>query len=680
MNFKKLPSFSQWKQFFRILKKKEKITFSIFVVLSLSSFIFLSFNFYINNTKIVPAFGSLYTEGVIGQPRFINPIYGETNDIDRTLIDLIYSGLMTYNKNGEIVKDLVEDYKISEDGKIYEFILKNNIFWQDGRPLTTDDVVFTIKTIQNSDYKSPLRANWLDVNIEKTSDKSFKFSLKNSYNSFLENCTVKIIPQHIWENVLPESFALSSYNLQPIGSGPYVLSKLTQTNAGFIKSINLQVYRRYYNKLPYISDISFKFFNNKEDLTKAANQKNIDGFSLAYLDYNETQAQKEISQGWIANERFKSYSLSLPRYFAVFFNSAAPSQKGTNSSPSSINIFSDENIRKALNYSVNKEELIKKINSLTIHKVSIVESPILPDFFGYENPSIFYEFDIEKAKTLLDKVGFKDNGSNQRIKPNDKKPAFQFKKYLNVGSKGQDVTELQGCLARISNGDFKDFLLDESNGVYGKGTENAVNEFQKKYLPDTEPTGEVGKLTRQKLNELCIPPQSEGQLLQFTLTTINQPQLVEAANVLKSYWQNIGISVEIKIVEISELKSVIKERDYNALLYGQALGVLPDLYPFWHSSQINDPGLNLAGYQNKDADQLLKEARETTNDETKKEKYEKLQNTIIGKAPALFLYNNDFIYWVSEKINGIDTAKIVDPAKRLSNISEWYIKTKRVWK
>lgn len=676
----KLPNFSQWKQIFKILKKKEKITFLIFLVLALSSFIFLSFKLYINNTKTVPTFGSSYTEGIIGQPRFINPIYGETNDIDRTLIDLIYSGLMTYDKNGEIVKDLAEDYKISEDGKIYEFTLKDNVFWQDGKPLTVDDIIFTIKTIQNSDYKSPLRANWLDINIEKTSEKSFNFLLRNSYNSFLENCTVKIIPQHIWENILPESFALSSYNLQPIGSGPYTLSKLNQTNTGFIKNIHLQTNHRYYNKLPYISDVSFNFFDNKEDLVKAAKQKNIDGFSLSYLDYDEIKLQKEINQGWSVNEKFKSYSMSLPRYFAVFFNSTTNGQKGTGSSQTNANIFSDENIRKALNYSINKNELIKKINSSAVYKVSVVDSPILPDFFGYEDPTSLYEFDIEKAKTLLDKAGFKDTGSGQRIKPNDKKPAFQFKKYLAVGSKGQDVIELQGCLARISDGEFKDLLLGESNGTYGKGTENAVNEFQKKYLPDSEPTGEVGKQTRQKLNELCTPPQSEGQLLKFTLTTINQPQLIEIADILKNYWQNIGFSVEIKITEISELKSIIKERGYNALLYGQALGNLPDLYPFWHSSQINDPGLNLASYQDKDADQLLKEARETVNADTKKEKYEKLQNIIIGKAPALFLYNNDFIYWVSEKIKGLDTTKIVDPAKRFSNISEWYIKTKRVFK
>ena len=663
----KFPKFSQWKQIFKVLKKGERRIFIILVILSLGSFAELAIELYINSTKLAPGFGGIYREGVVGQPRFINPIYGETNDVDRTLIDLIYSGLMTYDKDAKLVKDLAQNYQISEDGKTYSFQLKDNIYWQDGLALTTDDVVFTIKTIQNSDYKSPLRANWLDVDIEKISDRAFNLLLKNPYNSFLESCAIKIIPQHIWQNILPESFALSSYNLQPVGSGPYGFSGLKQANNGFIKNIELTANRKYYNKVSHISKISFSFFENKDDLIKAANQKTIDGFSLASLDNNELTAEKEIKQGWSQNEKFNVYSFSLPRYFAVFFNT----QKSK--------ILSDSNITKALSYSINKTELVEKIKAEAKGNVSIVDSPILPDFFGYNLPANSYNFDQEEAKKLLDKAGYKDSGSGQRAKPNDKKAAFQFKNYLSTGSKGKDVVELQGCLSRLDNS-LNELLQGETSGTFGKGTEKAVSEFQKKYLPDTNPTGAVGSATRKKLNELCLVKQDDSQLLKFTLTAINQPQMIEVANRVKNYWQKIGVTVEIKIQELSELKTTIKERSYDALLYGQALGTEPDLYPFWHSSQINDPGLNLAYYQNKDADQLLKDARETLDQQIKKAKYEKLQALIINDAPALFLYNADYLYWVSEKIKAVNTTKIVDPAKRFSNIGNWYIKTKRVWK
>ena len=482
---KKLPSFNQWKQIFKVLKKNEKITLLICFLLAIGSLFFLISNFYLSNTKIAPSVGGNYKEGLVGQPRFINPIYGETNDIDRSLIQLVFSGLMTYDKDGKIVKDLADSYKISDDGKTYEFKLKDNIFWHDGEPLTADDIIFTIKTIQNSDYKSPLRANWIDVEVEKISDKSLKLELKTPYNSFLENCTLKIIPKHIWQNILPENFILSSYNLQPIGSGPYEFVKIGQTDTGFIKSLNLRSYRKYYANPAFISNISFQFFEEKEDLIRAANPKEINGFTLASLENNESEIEKEISQGLSNNlplqtdEKFSAYSFSLPRYFAVFFNPSASSGQAHSAIPGQkSSIFSDKNTRKALLYAVNKDEIIKSISFDSKDNISKVPSPILPDFFGYQGPSTTYNFDVEKAKGLLDKAGFKDNGNGIKEKAINKKPAFQFKGYLKTGSKSAEVNQLQSCLARLDE-DFKNLLKDETSGTYGKATESAVTEFQK---------------------------------------------------------------------------------------------------------------------------------------------------------------------------------------------------------
>jgi ABC-type transport system substrate-binding protein len=464
------------------------------------------------------------------------------------------------------------------------------------------------------------------------------------------------MPQHIWKNILPENFSRSAYNLQPIGSGPYLVYNIEQSSTQFIKSLSLKANSKYYGKVPYISNVSFHFFNNKEELIKAVNQKTIDGFSFASLKENSAK-----------NENFNAYYFSLPRYFAVFFNG----QKNK--------ILSDANITKALNYSVDKENLIEQIGGTLKEKISVVDSPILPEYFGYSPPTVVYDYSTEAAAGLFDKSGFKNSDSGQRTKADAKQPAFQFKSYLKQGSKGNEVTELQGCLSRLDE-NFKKLLENETNGTYGIGTENAVTEFQKKYLPETNPTGETGPGTRKKLNELCIPAQNNSTPLKFVLTTINQLQMIQVAEILKDFWQKVGVTIDIKTVELTELKDVIKYRNYEALLYGQALGSEPDLYPFWHSTQINDPGLNLAIYQNKNADQLLKDARETMDEQIKIQKYETLQNQIISDSPAVFLYNPDYIYWVSEKIKGIDTTKIIDPAKRFSNIENWHINTKRIWK
>jgi ABC-type transport system substrate-binding protein len=666
MSSKKIPSFSQWKQLFKILKGTERKIFLTFAVLFFLSAGYLAIDFYLANTKIAPAYSGAYTEGIVGQPRFINPIYGETNDVDRTLIDLIYSGLMTYDKDGRLVNDLAKNYQISNNGRTYTFTLKDNIFWQDGVALTADDVIYTIKTIQNSDYKSPLRANWLNVEAQKISDKSFALSLGSPYNSFLENCTLKIIPQHIWKNVLPENFALSPYNLQPTGSGPYSFVSLQADKNSFINSLTLAANTKYYGKTPYIQKVYFEFFADKDSLVSAANQKSIDGFDISSLDDNQATAEKQVRQGWTPNDKFSVYSFSLPRYFAVFFNQNSK-------------ILSDTNVAKGLNYAVNAQELSQKISSQFKENISVVNSPILPDFYYYPSPTVNYNYNIDTANKLLDKSGYKDSGSGQRTKTNTKKPAFQFRSYLKIGSSGNEVVELQGCLSRLDNS-LKSLLTKETNGKFGQGTGDAVTAFQQKYLPEVPATGETGAGTRTKLNQMCFANQNATLPLQFTLTTINQPQMIATANLLKDYWQKVGVTVQINAVALSNLKDIIKNRNYDALLYGEALGSLPDLYPFWHSTQINDPGLNLSAYQSKTADQLLKDARETTDSQTKIQKLDKLQNTILSDAPALFLYNPDYLYWVSSKVKGIDTTKIIDPAKRFENITNWYINTHRIWK
>lgn len=666
----KFPKFSQWKQIFKVLKKGERITLLVFFVLAAGSAIFLLSNAYIQNTVAVPAFAGIYTEGVVGQPRFINPIYGETNDIDRTLIDLVYSGIESYDKDGNIVNDLAQSYTISDDGKTYAFTLKDTIFWSDGQPLTADDVIFTIKTIQNSDYKSPLRANWIDVDVQKNSETSFSFILKQSYNSFLENCTIKIIPKHIWENISPENFTLSLYNLQPVGSGPFVFANLAQTKTGFIQTLNLQSNRKYYKTPSHIAGISFKFYEKPEDVMKAAKGGQINGFTFTNVEKN-SDIQSQINQRWPGGEKFNAYSFSLPRYFAVFLNNQKTS------------IFADKNIRQALAHLVNKTDLTQTIADQTKANVSAIDSPILPDFYDYQKPTTAYALDIEKAKGLLDKSGFKADALGQRAKTITKKPAFQFVSYLKVGSKGNEVSQLQACLIKLpdtKNGSFANILKDEINGTYGKPTESAVDEFQKEYLPTLPPTGEVGVSTRKKLNELCAGPSSNSQPLAFTLVTINQPQLVEVANTLKDYWQAAGIIVTINAVSITDLKPIIKNRSYDALLYGETLGIEPDLYPFWYSAQKLDPGLNLSSYENKDVDKLLKEARQTLDPNTKAQDLEKVQNIIINDVPALFLYNPDFVYWVSQKVQGINTTKIADPARRFVNVNNWFLQTKRVWK
>jgi len=676
---KRWPSGPQWKHFFKVLTKKEKIIFFVFLFLASGSFIYLSGSLYLKNTEIKPTRGGNHIEGVIGQPRFINPIYANS-DVDRDLVQLIFSGLMKYGDNLQIVPDLVQRYEIEQDGKVYKFYLKENVFWQDKIPLTADDVIFTIKTIQNQDYKSPLRANWVGVDVEKISDLGIKFSIRQPYSAFLENCTVKILPEYIWKDISPENFPLEIYNLKPVGSGPYKLKEIKQDKENQIESLTLVPNSLYFDKNPYLSEIKFLFFNKEEELIKKAKNGKIKGFSVSSFKN--------------PGEKWQVYHLSLPRYFAVFFNQ------------DKSKTLAEEKVREALNYGTDKKEIVNKIlnpvrdsedkekvqkehisNGVNLQDSAIVEteivhSPILPEFYGFNPPTFIYEFDLEKAKSILEEAGYKDgNQDGFREKIIEKEPAFQFKSDLKLKANGKEVQELQKCLAK-----FPDIYPEgEVTGYFGQKTKTAVINFQEKYAAEilepwgfTSGTGLVSETTRKKLNEVCFREPIENIPLKFSLTTVDQPQLVEVANLLKQQWEALGVEIEIKKFPISQLEQdFIKARDYESLLFGEVLGAIPDLFPFWYSSQKRDPGLNLAGYENEKADKLLEEIRKSLDPNIRAEKLVLFQDILIKESPAIFLYSPDYIYWVSKEIKGLNVKKITDPSKRFSNIENWYIRTSR---
>jgi ABC-type transport system substrate-binding protein len=656
--FKKWPSKSQWGHFFHVLNRKEKITFFVFLSLFLISSIFLSINFYFNNTKIIAADGGTLIEGINTEisrpPRFINPVLANS-DTDRDLTELIYSGLMKYDEEGKIIPDLAKNFpQISEDGKIYEFDLKDNVFWQDGKPITADDVIFTVNTIQNPDYKSSLRVSWLGIEVEKISDKVLRFKLKDPYNSFLETTTLKILPKHIWQNISLENFLLSVYNLKPIGSGPFKVKEIKQDDSGAILSVDLVKNQRYYGEVPHLDKISFRFFKNEDDLIKAAKRGEIQGFN--------SDSVKNYS---IFEEKgFLAHQLSLPRYFSVFFNPNPPAGEPK--------ILDEKEIRQTFNYGTNKKEILEKI---FLNQGEIVDSPILPELYGFNNPPEIYDFNIEKAKELLDEAGFVVTENGQREKVIKKEAAFKFKSTLKVGSNSKEVEELQRCLSQLP----EIYPEGQITGVFGEKTKTAVINFQEKYL-NIEGTGTVGSSTRKKLNEVCFKSGDEIISLKFSLTTIDQPALLDVASLLKEQWQKLGIEIEINKIDPSKIEDIIKKREYELLLFGEILGSIPDPFPFWHSSQKNDPGLNLALYENKDVDKLLKEARQTLDEAKRKEDLEKFQDILIGDAPAVFLYSPTYIYFVSKKIKVINAEVITDSSKRFIGIENWYLKTKRAWK
>lgn len=366
----------------KVLSKTERYFILAFIVIIVASIVAIPFTIYDHFTVSVPAYGGSLTEGIVGQPRHINPVLAQANSSDRDLSGLIYSGLLKYNPDGKLVPDLADHYEVSSDGLNYTFYIKDDATWQDGQPVTADDVVYTIQTVQNPDYGSPSRGDWEGVSAVKINDKTVIFKLDNPYAQFLNNLTLGIIPEHIWAGIQAINFPSADYNLKPLGSGPYMFNKLQKDSNGNIQSYQLVSNKNYYDGRPYIDTIDFKFYNSEDDMIAAYNRNEIQ--DLATVSAQNLSKLKFV-------RRLNIQQIKIPLYFAVFFNQTQNKNLG------------DGNVRLALNYATDKQSII---NQVANGKATAIYSPLIEDVLDVNQDFPKYTFDLNKAKQILTADGW----------------------------------------------------------------------------------------------------------------------------------------------------------------------------------------------------------------------------------------------------------------------------------
>ncbi|HSR89313.1 MAG TPA: peptide ABC transporter substrate-binding protein [Candidatus Udaeobacter sp.] len=618
-----IPSWSQFKYLGSFLTKTEKIALNTALAIFFLGAIGWGIVWFIQNNTIIPASGGDYSEALIGQPKYINPLFASANDVDADLTSLMYSGLFKYDDQQKLITDLADNYSVSQDGKTYDVNLRTNLKWSDGEPLNADDVIYTFESIQDPEVGSPLLTTFQSVQIERTGDYSIRFTLKEPFAPFLNSLTVGILPQHTWSNVPPSAIKLAKTNLQPVGSGPWKFSKLAKDSAGGIQSYTLDLNKNYYKNSPYLQTLTFKFYT---DYTAAASAlKSQDIMAASFL--SNDSAKK------IAGKNFQLYKFTLPQYTAIFFNQdAAP-------------VLKDNSMRLALNLAINKQDVLTKgLNS----EGEIINSPILKNEIGYNSSIAFPEFNIEKANEILEK-------NWKKIQPED-----FFKIEYDAALKNKQA-ELD-ALAKNS----------------ASSTEATTTP------PDMEKiTKEISDTVRQEMDpdQSFYRKNSSNEILAITLTTADTPEYQQVAQTIAKMWRAVGVKTKIEAIDTNQIsREALRNRDYQALLYGEIVGNDPDPYPFWHSSQINYPGLNLSLFLDRSADKILEDARALTNEQIRADLYEKFQQILAKEVPAVFLYTPTYNFLANKQIKGITFQQIFSPADRFNNLNNWYIKTKRQWK
>lgn len=554
---------------FKFIPPKEKIALIILAAIFSTSFFALILQLNSLYFVKVPDFGGKINEGVIGVPRFINPLLA-TSDADRDLVQLIYSGLLTIDGKRNLKPSLALKYEISKDGLAYTFYINPKAKWHDGKSLDADDVIFTIKEVKDSGLNSSKRANWEGVEVQKVDKYTVRFLLKIPYSSFLENMMLPIIPKHIWSAVTSEEMSLSNFNLEPIGSGPYKVKKIYRNSAGIITLYKLIANKEFVLGKPFIKEIDLSFFSSEEKLIEALRNRKIDSSGFV----SSSNINRVLRNGIILKE------LTLPRIFGVFFNSQ--------NNP----IFEEKEVRMALNAAVDRKYIIDQV--LSGHGVAI-DSPIPPGSIGA--------------------LPFNENNLNQDQKVSEAKKILE--------SKGWKLNK---------------------DGVFEK-------KVKKKILK-----------------------------LEINLSTSNLGDLSQTADILKNMWEKIGARVNIKEYEIGDLNQIVlKKKNYEALLFGEVVGIEPEPFAFWHSSQRNDPGLNIALYANPNVDKVLEDARKELDAKERMKKYQIFQKEVKNDQAAVFLYSPYFVYLFPSFINGLNIESISIPSERFALVEERYIYSRNVW-
>lgn len=521
-----------------------------------------------SKTVPIPATGGVLSEGVVGTPRFVNPVLAATQ-ADRDLVALVYDGLMRLGNDGTLVPSVAESVTVSEDGLTYNVTLKQDIYFHDGTQLTAKDIVFTVLRIQDPALNSPLFANWSGITVEEIGEFELNFVLPEAYSPFIENLTFGILPEHIWKNANSEEFPFSQYNSEPVGSGPYRIQKIARNTSGIPEMYTLSASPDYHGGTPKIETITLSFFSSEQSLIDAFREGRVE--SVVGVDYAlipEFQLTEKLSH----IER-----MPLPRTYAVFINQ--------NKSAA----LRDPAARKALDSAIDRKALI---DTTLGGYANVLTSPI-PSGFGITASNTPTEASADSAREILREGGWEMNENTQ--------------------------------------------------------------------------------LWEKKIDGVLTP-------LQFSISTGNTSTLGATAEFIRASWVAMGADVTVKQFEQSDLtQSVIRPRDYETLLFATQLERSLDYYSFWHSSQRNDPGYNIALYANITTDSILSEMRRSTNTDIRNEAIQKFAYEIQTETPAIFLYAPELLYIVPNKVIGMTFKGVSDPSERWSSVTDWYIRTESIW-
>jgi peptide/nickel transport system substrate-binding protein len=344
-------------------------------------------------------------EGVLGQVRTLDPLFAR-NQAERDIDALLFRGLTRLGPAGAIVPDLARSWQVAPNGRVYTFYLRDDAVWHDGAPVTADDVVFTIRTLQHPQYTGAGGAPWSGVNVDRLDRLIVRFRLPSAPGGFLLLAAQPVVPSHLLAGTPIDQLETSGFGQQPVGSGPYRLESLGPAGAELVAApAHRDVASAPANPLsgqgaassgdpdsnvrPAVDRYRFRFFSDPSALVAAFRAREIDAV------------------GGLPVETAASL-LSDPGTRAIRYPRTVLTTVLLNIRPQQTTGFRDPRVRRALLMSIDRQRMLEE---LLRGRGRLAETPISPASFAYDAKAAgSVPYDPAGAARLLQAVGWKKVG------------------------------------------------------------------------------------------------------------------------------------------------------------------------------------------------------------------------------------------------------------------------------
>jgi peptide/nickel transport system substrate-binding protein len=333
---------------------------------------------------VVPAYGGTYVEGVTSAAQFLNPVLAATS-VDDDVVRLVFSGLTRYRSDGSIESDLAASFTTSDDGKVWTFQIRDDAKWHDGKPVVSDDVVYTVALLQDKAYVGPYSDAFRGVRVDRVRDGVVRITLPDAYRPFAPSTTVPLLPSHLLAKVDYAGLPRVAFNQRPIGTGPFRVVEVDSRQT--VLARNDSFYRTRPDRTrPYLDRLVLRSYPDASEALTALGRGEIDGVGgLSTGDAERARGLKNVNL----------YSFGTNDFTALFLNLR----------PDKLT-FRDRAVRQAIATAIDRGRVLQLAAD---GRGAVADASVPQSSWAYIKDVTRYPRSYEDAKALLDGADWKDH-------------------------------------------------------------------------------------------------------------------------------------------------------------------------------------------------------------------------------------------------------------------------------